>query len=183
MPNNPLGSFEDSFEQGISNVTQQAKAQAAATAKAVATQTTGNTFTTAVPPVSDKLSQTGEVKTVTDQFNETSTNTQQNQTQNPQDDAKAQVAKKQLEERDQVEREKKLKDARQRLQQLHKQVYYDPTFNRRKKEQSVQEKLEQEEQEKQQKQMLELEEKKKKDQPIALRQAQTRAEINRGASG
>lgn len=184
MPANVLGSFEDSIEKGISQVSQQAKQQAATTIQTAATQTTGSTF------VSPTIHQTpadgampSETKPQTDQFNETATNAQQNQTQNPQDDAKAQMEKKQLEEKDRLERDKKLKDARARLQQLHKQVYYDPTFNRRKKEQSVQEKLEQEDKEKQQKQLADLEEKKKKEPPIALHQAQTRAEINRGASG
>jgi len=184
MPANVIGSFEDSIEQGISQVTQQAKQQVATTIQTAATQTTGSTFATSPvhPAPRDGAAQV-EAKPVTDQFNETTSNSQQNQTQNPHDDAKAQQEKKQLEERDHIDREKKLKDARQRLQQLHNQVYYDPTFNRRKKEPTVQEKLEQEEQVKQQKQMAELEEKKKKEPSIALHQAQTRAEINRGASG
>lgn len=183
MPANVLGSFEDSIEKGISQVSQQAKQQAATTIQTAATQTTGSTFVSPTHQAPADGAMPSETKPQTDQFNETATNIQQNQTQNPQDDAKAQLEKKQLEERDQIERDKKLKDARLRLQQLHKQVYYDPTFNRRKKDQSIQEKLEQEEQEKQQKQMADLEEKKKKEPPIALRQAQTRAEINRGASG
>jgi hypothetical protein len=184
MPANTFGSFEDSIEQGISQVTQQAKQQAATTFQTVATQTTGSTFATssAHPASADSVTQ-AEVKPVTDQFNETASNSQQNQAQNPQDDAKSLQEKKQLEERDYVDREKKLKDTRQRLQQLHNQVYYDPTFNRRKKEPTIQEKLEQEEQVKQQKQMVELEERKKKEPSLALHQAQTRAEINRGASG
>jgi len=181
--NNVIGSFEDSIEQGISLVSQQAKAQVASTVKTAATQTTGNTFVTQSSPQSDNLSQSLDTQGSTDQFNETGTQASQNKTQNLQDNAKALQEKKQLEQEDQVDREKKLKDTRQKLQQLHNQVYYDPTFKNRKKEQTVQDKIEREDQEKEQKQMVDFEEKKKKEPPIALHQAQTRAEINRGASG
>jgi hypothetical protein len=184
MPaNNVIGSFEDSIEQGISQVSQHAKAQVASTAQSVATQTTGNTLVASTPPPTDNLPTPTDVQAVTDQFNETASQGAQKQTQDPQDVAKAQKEKEELERRDMYDRDKKLKDARQRLLQLHNQVYYDPTFNRKQKEPTVQEKLEQEEAQKQQKQMADLEEKKKKEPPIALRQAQTKAEMNRGASG
>lgn len=180
MPAHVFGSFEDAFEQGVSQVKQTVKHQTTSTVQSVATQTTGSnlgigTDTTAALP--------DENKSITDQFNETATNPQQNQSQNPQDDASSQQTVQQLEAKEQQERQIKLADARKRLQQLHNQVYYDPTFNRRKREQTVQEKIQEEDNEKQQKQMEKLEEQKKKEPPIALRQAQTRAEMNRGASG
>ncbi|CAN5136780.1 hypothetical protein BH09PAT1_BH09PAT1_3450 [soil metagenome] len=182
MPaNNIFGSFEDAFEQGVSTVKQQTTA----TVQSVATQTTGSTMgigdSTSAPAVAG--AGTGEAKPLADQFNETATNNQQNQTQNPQDDVAAQQNIQQLEAKDQQEKQVKLVETRKKLQQLHNQVYYDPTFNHRKKEPTVEERLAKEDQEKQQVQMEKIEEQKKKDAPIALHQAQTRAEINRGASG
>jgi hypothetical protein len=68
------------------------------------------------------------------------------------------------------------------LQQQHKMTYYDPTFNRPKRqEQPVAEKIEQEKQQ----EFFELqkkEEKKKKDN-IALKMSTHKAEMFRGASG
>ncbi|MDP3987798.1 MAG: hypothetical protein Q8P80_01500 [Candidatus Levybacteria bacterium] len=69
-------------------------------------------------------------------------------------------------------------------QQLHKEDYYNPTFNRLKKEE--QENVEEEKkQEEEQKKMGELHEKKKKDkeEEAVLHRKQTTVETNRGVSG
>lgn len=174
MPTNPFGSFEDAFEQGVSTVKQQIKQQASTTAKSTASQVTGTTIVND----SAKVGNVDATKPLQDQFNETATNQQQN----PQDPAQQQ-AMQQLEAKDLQERQKKLAEARQRLMQLHKQTYYDPTFNRKRQVPTVQERLEQEKQVEEQKKMEDLEEKKKKETPVALRQAQNKAEIYRGASG
>lgn len=66
-------------------------------------------------------------------------------------------------------------------QQLHKQTYYDPTFNSSKsQEEPVTERLEREEQEEK---MEELEKKKKKPKDLALQHAQQSTEKFRGAAG
>jgi len=175
MPANVFGSFEDAFEQGVSSVKQTVTTQVKQTASNAASQLGVQ--------VNDST-QLGQVDTsaaLTDQFNETSSSNQQQNKQDPL--LQQQAATKQLEAKDLQERQKKLAEARQRLQQLHKQTYYDPTFNRRQKEPTVQERLEQQEQIEEQKKMEDIQEAKKKEVPVALKQAQTRAEINRGASG
>lgn len=172
MANNPFGSsFEDTFEQGISQVKQQTKQQVTTTAQAIGTQI-------GVQPTVDQGGQIDSKQGVTDQFNETGTSTTDPQQQ--------QLQIQQAEAKDQAERQEKLADTRQKLQQhqaLHKKTYYDPTFVNRPKEPSVQERLQQEEQEEEQKKMEELQEEKKKEMPVALQRAKTGIEMNRGASG
>lgn len=173
MPNNPFGSFEDAFEQGISQVKAGVGQQVKATVQNTQTQLTGQT-----PASSDKQ---GKPDTLsgTDQFNETGNTQQQNQQQDPQ-----QPAQQQLEAAQQEEKQKKLAETREQLMRLHKQTYFDPTFNSRpKKEPTVQERLEQEKQQEEQKKMEELKEEKKKEEPVALSRAKRNIEMNRGASG
>lgn len=186
MPNNPFGSFEDAFEQGISQVKQSVKQQVVASAQNVATQTTGSNLGIgsdatggAQPPSPDGG------KALTDQFNETAAGTQQQNSQS-QDPQMSPTDLAQIDQKSQEDQQKKLEEARKKLQahqQQHKTTYFDPTFNRPRQEPTVQEKLEQEKQEEEQKKMVELEEKKKKDEPIALSRAKRTAEMNRGASG
>lgn len=67
-----------------------------------------------------------------------------------------------------IEEQKKLL---QLHQQLHKQTYYDPTFNPPKRqEERPQEKIEKEEKEKKQMEALQIEEQKKKELSIAVKQ-------------
>lgn len=164
--------FEQVFEQGVSTVKQQVTQQAKQTTQAVASNLGIKSGDPTAHTATDAAAQ------LQDQFNETSGNA------GAQDDpAKQALATKQLEAKDEQERQIKLADARKRLNQLHNQVYYDPTFNHRRREETVQEKIEQEDQLAQQKKMMELEEKKKKDEPIALARAKRTAEMNRGVSG
>lgn len=76
------------------------------------------------------------------------------------------------------EEQKKLLELRQ---QLHKDVYYDPTFNPvKKQEERPAEKVEQEKKQ----EMMELQQKEdKKPQPIAVQREQNKAEMFRGAAG
>src|SRR5438270_533923 len=105
MPaNNIFGSFEDTFEQGISQVKQSVKQQTTLVAQSVATQTRGSTMGIGDSAASAQAAAgtgVGEAKALTDQFNETATNNQQNQNQNPQDDATSLQATQQLEAKDQ----------------------------------------------------------------------------------
>ncbi len=78
--------------------------------------------------------------------------------------------------------EAKLAATRKKLQmELHKENYYDPTFNPPKpREEPVADKLEREKQQ----EMMELQKKEEsKPAPMALNQAQRTTEMNRGASG
>lgn len=186
MANNPFGSFEDTFEQGISQVTNQVKKQVSDTAKSTSTQVTGATSSDSSHA---SLNDATAVNTApaSDQFNET--NTKQ---QDPTDPAAHQppaldpVQMASLEASSAHEQQKKLEETRAQLKahnEQHKVVYFDPTFNPPKKEQPVAEKLEQEKQEEDQRRMQQLEEQKKKDEPIALSRAKRTTEMNRGASG
>lgn len=68
-------------------------------------------------------------------------------------------------------------------QQLHKEKYYDPTFNRPKQEEEKpQERVERLEEEEKKKKM-ELMEKKEKKKPVAVGIAEKKIEVHRGASG
>lgn len=187
MPTNPFGSFEDVFEQGVSSAKQAVTNQVAQTVKTTSSQlgvsqtnpssvsATSGSDTSATPPP-EKVNQPDDL------MNETgAAKNQQAQAQKPQDDSSAMTPE--MKEKEQVERKKKLAQTRQRLQQLHNQVYYDPTFNRRKKEPTVQERLEQEKQKDEQKKMADIQEQKKKDEPIALSRAKRGTEMNRGVSG
>lgn len=185
MASNVFGSFEDALEQGVSTVKQQVKQQASTTVKSATSQVTGSTPT---PSSATPGAQGGQadIKALTDQFNETATKQpQQSQTQG--DDLVAQAAQiQQMGAKSQEEQQQKLLETRKELklhQDQHTTTYFDPTFNKRHREPTVQERLQQEEQVVEQKKMADLEEQKKKAPPIALRQAQTRAEINRGSSG
>ncbi len=73
------------------------------------------------------------------------------------------------------------KELMQLRQQLHKEVYYDPTFNPvKKQEERPAEKVEQEKKQ----EMMDLQEKEeKKPQPLAVTREQNKAEMFRGASG
>lgn len=182
MASNQFGSFEDAFEQGVSTVKQQVKQQTSTTVQSAASQVTGSAPT----PTPGTHGGQADIKALTDQFNETATKQpQQSQTQG--DDPVAQAAQiQQLDVKSQEEQKKKLVEARKQLkqhQEQHTTTYFDPTFNKHHPIPSVQERLEQEQQQEEQKKMADLEEQKKKAPPIAVKQAQTRAEINRGASG
>lgn len=166
MANNPFSaSFEDALEQGVS----QAKQQVSTTAKSVQSQV-------GVQPSSDQGAVLDSSQGEVDPFNETATK------QNPQDPQK-QAQMQQAKAKDQEDRQKKLVETRQKLQQLHKTTYFDLTFNPQREEPSLQERLEKEDQEKEQKKMEELHEEQKKETPVALQQAMNRTEIHRGASG
>ena len=79
------------------------------------------------------------------------------------------------------EEQKKLLELRQ---QLHKQTYYDPTFNPQKKqEERPQEKIEKEEKEKKQMQALELQKEEKKKEELSPAAKQGTHEKYPGASG
>lgn len=73
------------------------------------------------------------------------------------------------------------KELMQLRQELHKQVYYDPTFNPvKKQEERPAEKVENEKK----KEMMDLQKKEdKKPQPLAVTREQNKAEMFRGASG
>ncbi len=170
MPNNPFSaSFEDALEQGVSTAKQQVKQQVVTTAQSVQTQA-------GMQPSADQTTALDISSGLQDQFNETGMN------QNFQD-PQQQVQMQQAHAKDQEDRQKKLVETRQKLQQLHKTTYFDPTFNPQRKELSLQERLEREEQEKEQKKIEELQEEKKKEAPVALQQAMNRTEIHRGTSG
>jgi hypothetical protein len=171
MANNPFGSFEDAFEQGVSQVKQTAQQQVKSTTQSVQTQF-------GVQPSTDQAGKTDAVAGLSDQFNETGNN-QQNQQQDPQQ----QLATQQMEVQQQQEKQQKLAETRQQLMKLHKTTYFDPTFNTRPKEPTVQERLEKEDQERQAKKMEELHEEQKKAEPVALGRAKRTIEMNRGASG
>jgi len=189
MATNQFGSFEDVFEQGVSSAKQAVTSQVAQTVKATSSQLgVAAPVVNPAPAASDtSASLLGgpppeTISTGDDPMNETGTaKNQQAQAQKPHDDSSAMTPE--MKEKEQVERKQKLAQTRQRLQQLHNQVYYDPTFNRRKKEPSTQERLEQEKQQDEQKKMEDIQEKKKKDEPIALSRAKRGTEMNRGASG
>lgn len=170
MANNAFSNaFEDAFEQGVSTTKQQVVQQVKQAPQSVASQLGIST--------GDPQTQVADVAAQHDQFNETAT--KQAQT----DPAVVKAANNQLVAKDSQDRQQKLADTRKKLNQLHKQMYYDPTFNRPTQEPTVQDRLQQEEQVEQQKKMVELEEKKKKDEPIALARAKRTAEMNRGVSG
>lgn len=176
MASNVFGSFEDALEQGVSTVKQQVST----TTKSVVAQTTGST------PAPSPTGGQADLSALTDKFNETATQ-QPQQSQVQGDDPVAQAAQlQQMGAKSQQEQEKKLVEARKELkqhQEQHTTTYFDPTFNKPHREPTVQERLQQEEQVAEQKKMADLEEQQKKAPPLALKQAQTRAEINRGASG
>lgn len=68
--------------------------------------------------------------------------------------------------------------------QRHQEIYYNPTFNAQKREETNQQRLEREKKEDEQKKMQDLEKKEKKNQtPIAVSRGQTSAERQRGAAG
>ncbi|MBI4096469.1 MAG: hypothetical protein HY425_02000 [Candidatus Levybacteria bacterium] len=73
------------------------------------------------------------------------------------------------------------KELMQLRQQLHKEVYYDPTFNPiKKQEERPAEKVEQEKKQ----EMMDLQEKEeKKPQPLVVTREQNKAEMFRGAAG
>jgi len=189
MATSQFGSFEDVFEQGASSAKQAVASQVASTAKTVSSQMgVAAPVVKPTPAMSDtSASPLGTpppeiVSSQDDPVNETgTTKTQQATAPKPHDDPSAMTPE--MKEKEQVERKQKLAQTRQRLQQLHNQVYYDPTFNRRKKEPSTQERLEQEKQQDEQKKMQDIQEQKKKDEPIALSRAKRGTEMNRGASG
>jgi hypothetical protein len=80
--------------------------------------------------------------------------------------------------------EQKLAEARKRLMEQHMTTYYKPTFENRKQEESVADRIAREDQEKQSKKMEELqEEQKKNDSPMSVRMGAQRAEKFPGASG
>lgn len=169
--------FEKAWEQGVHSVKQAISDQVNKTTQAAASQ-----LGVTVRSDSSHPTQVDASKALTDQFNETGPR-QQHQQNPQQSDAATQQAMQALEAKDLEERQKKLAETRQRLQQLHKQTYYDPTFHRRQQEPTVQEKLEQEKQEEEQKKMEKLEKEKEKEVPIALKKAQTKTEMYRGVSG
>lgn len=179
MANNPFGSFEDTFEQGVSQVTNQVKKQVSDTAKSTTSQVTGQ-----------QPSDT-QVATATDaSVNKLPVNDQsikQDPAQAAGDDpAVSDQQLAQMNVASQQEQQQKLVETRNKLKahkDQHKTTYFDPTFNPVKKEQPVAEKLEQEKAQEEQKKMQELEEQKKKDEPIALARAKRTTEMNRGASG
>lgn len=184
MPQNPFANtLESALEQGVSTAKQTVGNQVQKTGQSVVTQVTGQTSTPS-DTTGKSDAQPHEAPQTADQFNETgdAKQAQQNQ-QNPQVDP---VQAAQVEQQKEQENQEKLAETRKKLQahqQRHDAVYFDPTFNKRPQEQSVQDKLQQEEQQEEQKKMADLEEKKKKDEPIALQRAKTSAESNRGASG
>lgn len=185
MASNQFGSFEDVFEQGVSSAKQAVASQVTSTVKAASSQL-GVTAPVVNPaPTASDTSAGPPPETVSvpdDPMNETGTaKNQQAAMSKQQDDPSAMTPE--MKEKEQVERKQKLAQTRQRLQQLHNQVYYDPTFNRRKKEPDTQERLEQEKQKDEQKKMQDIQEQKKKDEPIALSRAKRGTEMNRGASG
>ncbi|MDP2649236.1 MAG: hypothetical protein Q8P10_00170 [bacterium] len=110
-----------------------------------------------------------------------SENQQVEKPQNPQN-PQVQTAQKIAEENPEKTPEEVQKMVQLR-QQLHKESYYDPTFNRPKpKEETVQEKLEKEDDEKKMKE-LEVVKKEEKKKPIAVDQAERKTEAFRGVSG
>ncbi len=173
MPKNPFAtSFEEAFEQGASSIKQQLTN----TAKQFAQSTTSQLGVSPSPESTTQKSDTSA--NLSDHFNETM---QQNSSQSQQDPQSLGDIQ-QLEIKDQEERQKKLAQTRAHLEQ-HKKTYFDPTFNQRKREPSVQERLEEEQKQEEAKKMEELQEEKKKELPLALKQATTKAEIHRGVSG
>ncbi len=105
-----------------------------------------------------------------------------NQSQETAKTAQAQTAQKIAEENPERTPEEVQKMVQLR-QQLHKESYYDPTFNRPKpKEETVAEKIEKEDEEKKMKE-LEVAKKQEKKKPIAVDQAERKTEAFRGASG
>lgn len=68
-------------------------------------------------------------------------------------------------------------------QQLHKETYYDPTFNRPKAAQEEEKPAEKVEREKKEEEMKLMEDEKKKPPPLAVQREQNKAEMFRGASG
>jgi len=186
MANNPLGSFEDTFEQGISQVTNQVKKQVSDSANTATAQVVGTTPSDASNVSTADVSALNIVPT-SDQFSET--NTQQQDPFDPaahQPPVLDQVQMASLEANSAHEQQAKLEQTRAQLKahkEQHRVVYFDPTFNPPRKEQPVAEKLQQEKQEEDQRKMQQLEEQKKKDEPIALSRAKRTTEMNRGASG
>ncbi len=186
MANNPFGSFEDTFEQGISQVTNQVKKQVSDTASTATAQVTSTTLSDTSHASFADVSALNIVPT-SDQFNET--NTQQQDPIGPaahQSPALDPAQMASLEANSAHEQQAKLEQTRAQLKahkEQHKVVYFDPTFNPPKKEQPVADRLEQEKQEEDQKKMQQIEEQKKKDEPIALSRAKRTTEMNRGASG
>lgn len=189
MATSQFGSFEDVFEQGVSSAKQAVAGQVTQTVKTASSQLG------VAAPVANPASAASDtsasplggpppeiVSTGDDPMNEIgAAKNQHAQAQKPQDDPSLMTPE--MKEKEQVERKQKLVQTRQRLQQLHNQVYYDPTFNRRRREPTTQERLEQEKQKDEQKKMEDIQEQKKKDEPIALNRAKRGTEMNRGASG
>jgi Trm5-related predicted tRNA methylase len=171
MPKNPLtSSFEETFEQGVSSAKQHLTNTAKQITQSVASQL-------GVSP--DSTTQKSDTSTnLSDHFNEAM---QQNTAQSQQD-SQSMLDIQQMESKDQEERQKKLAQTRAHLEQ-HKKTYFDPTFNQRKREPSVQERLEEEQKQEEAKKIEELQEEKKKELPLSLEQAMTKAEIHRGVSG
>lgn len=177
MANNPFGSFEDTFEQGVSQVTNQVKKQVSDTAKSANSQVTGQQLSdTAIGadvsanklPVNDQSIKQDPVQAAGD------------------DPAVSDQQLAQMNVASQQEQQQKLIETRNKLKahkDQHNTTYFDPTFNPPKKEQPLAEKLEQEKAQEEQKKMQELEEQKKKDEPIALARAKRTTEMNRGSSG
>ena len=191
MSNNPFGSFEDVFEQGVSQVTNQVKKQVSDTAKATAAQVAGaapgdtSHQATSHDATSQAVAATQSGPVSEDHSPENNTQPLP-QTQDPTSASSLTPDVASLEANAARDQQEKLVQTRAQLKahnQQHKNTYFDPTFNPPKKEQPVAERLEQEKMQEEQKKMQELEEQKKKDEPIALARAKRTTEMNRGASG
>lgn len=85
---------------------------------------------------------------------------------------------------EQIKSQEELQKIEQLKQQLHQQTYFDPTFNRKPEEkEEVIEEQQKKQEEEQMKLMDEDKKKKEKDQDIAVKREQNKAEQFRGASG